>query len=110
MNAYLKRALEVEGGIISKVASRAGVSRTALSLVINGKYRANSDAVIDKVKMAYGTCGTGTRLCPAIKDDISVAVCEKYVWAIKTKSSIGTMSFGVVRDVCPYCYYYNIGG
>lgn len=101
----LLKAIEIEGGNISKVAARAGsgASRTALSLILSGKYKADQRKVLQRVADAYSNISGGMVNCPALKDEISVIVCRKYTSAIKDNRQLSDMTFGMVRDLCPYC-------
>lgn len=102
----LDKALEIEGGNLSAVAKRAGVSRTALSLIRAGKYGARNEKMLRKVDEAYSTIRDGMVLCPALKDEISVAVCRKYAKAVREKTPLHGMNFLAVRDVCAFCSHY----
>jgi len=102
----LEKALEIEDGSLSSVSKRAGVSRTALSLIRAGKYKANSEKVLRKVEEAYSGVRDGIVLCPALKDEISVVVCRKYAKAVKEKTPLFSMNFIAVQGVCPFCSHY----
>lgn len=96
-------ALAVEKGNITAVAKRADVSRTALSLILHGRYKASPAKILRKVGEAYNNIRKGMVSCPALKDEISIKVCRKFTNAIKAGENISGTNFLVVKDVCPYC-------
>lgn len=101
----LREAVALEGGIAT-VAKKSGVSRTALSLIINGKYGANPHKILQKVENAYNGLKDGMVLCPALKDEMSAAVCKKYRNAVKNGVALGGVAFSTVKTICPFCAHY----
>lgn len=99
----LEDALKIEGGNITAVAKRSGVSRTALSLIKHGRYNASPKKILMQIEEAYKVVKDGMVNCPALKDEISVKVCRRYTNAIKNKENLGGTNFLIVKDVCPYC-------
>lgn len=96
-------ALAVEKGVLTAVAKRADVSRTALSLILHGRYKASPAKILKKINEAYSNIERGMVNCPALKDEINVKVCRKFTNAIKAGENLTGTNFLVVKDVCPYC-------
>jgi len=67
----LKQA--VERSSKAAVAMELGVSRTTISLVVDGKYPAKTDKIEVLVLNTYGRV-----ICPFSGDEITLAVCKKH--------------------------------
>lgn len=71
----LVREAMARHGSITAVAAKLGYSRTALSLAISGRYRANS---LERLEAAIADAFEGQIACPHLKADISSTVCRDY--------------------------------
>lgn len=101
----LREAVAVDGDIAT-VAKKTGVSRTALSLILSGKYGANPKKILQKVDDAYKGLKDGMVLCPALKEEISVGTCKKYTHAIKHHEVLRGHLFSIAKETCPFCAHY----
>jgi len=64
---------EVQSTTMTKAAERLGISRTAVSLCLSGKYGAKTDKVAAKVLDVLGAME-----CPALAETITPLECEAY--------------------------------
>jgi len=69
----LRAAVTAPGSSRQKVADALGMSRTAVSLVLDNKYPAKTDKIALKVMTVYGHVQ-----CPFLGQQISFAACREY--------------------------------
>lgn len=63
----------IAGSSMGKVADELEVSRTTVSLIVNGKYPASTEKFATRVIARYATIA-----CPFLERDISGAQCREY--------------------------------
>ncbi|SOD42297.1 LacI family transcriptional regulator [Nitrosovibrio sp. Nv4] len=80
----------------AKVASDLGVSRTAISLVVSGKYPAKTDKIATKVIETYGRV-----TCPHLRVEISLSECKTYHTGQVPTSSPRAMKHWRACQTCP---------
>ena len=78
------------------VAEILGVSRTAVSLVISGKYPASTDKIAQRVIEAYGRID-----CPFLGTSIALAECKGYHTSAVPTSSPRAMKHWRACQTCP---------
>ena len=100
----LNKAIEVEGRMAG-VANKLGVSRTLISLVVNGKYEnvENTD-LFRRLRTHYGylEVESNSLMCP-ILGIIKKEVCLKYYKAVIEKRDVGGSLFLSVKAICARC-------
>lgn len=72
----------VERSSKAAVALELGVSRTTISLVVDGKYPASPDKIAERVLNTYGRV-----VCPFLGNEITLAECKKHHEAAVPTSS-----------------------
>lgn len=83
------------------VARNLGISRTAVSLVVDGKYPAKTDSIEKKVIEVYGSV-----TCPHLDHEISLNACRSYHQSTVPTSSPRAMKHW---QACKGCQH-NKGG
>lgn len=83
------------------VARALGVSRTTISLVVDGKYPAKTDSIQKKVIEVYGSVD-----CPHLGQEISLNACRSYHQSTVPTSSPRAMKHWQACKGCPH----NKGG
>ncbi len=78
------------------VAEILGVSRTAVSLVMSGKYPASTDKIAQRVIDAYGRID-----CPFLGASIALAECKNYHTSTVPTSSPRAMKHWRACQTCP---------
>lgn len=78
------------------VARDLGISRTAVSLVVDGKYPAKTDAIEKKVIEVYGSVP-----CPHLDQEISLNQCRSYHQSEVPTSSPRAMKHWQACQGCP---------
>ncbi|KIO49622.1 LacI family transcriptional regulator [Nitrosospira sp. NpAV] len=81
----------------AKVAEDLGVSRTAISLVVSGKYPASTDKIAARVIETYGRV-----ICPHLGEEITLAECKQYHTGQVPTSSPRAMKHWRACQTCPH--------
>lgn len=84
----------VEATNCAEVARELGVSRTAVSLLVNGKYAGDTRRMAERIRMRFGRT-----LCPCTGRRMSAAECRE------TAATMPTSSPGALRlwRACQQC-------
>ncbi len=92
----------IEKSTMTIVAEQLGVSRTAISLVVNGKYPSRTDRIEQRVTEVFGRVD-----CPYLQTHIRQSECRDY-----SASSIPTSSPRALRHwrACQGCDYKHTAG
>lgn len=85
----------VDAASITQVAARIGISRTALSLVIGGKYPAKTDRIAVRVMDVYGRV-----TCPFLGTEITQAECRSHRGSAVPTSSPRAMQHWRACQTC----------
>lgn len=86
----------VEASNKAQVAENLGVSRTTVSLVVDGKYPAKTDRIAAKVIELYGRV-----TCPHLGVEISLSECKTYHTGQVPTSSPRAMKHWRACQTCP---------
>ena len=78
------------------VADELGMSRTAISLVMNNKYPASTDKIAEKVTSLYSRVN-----CPHTGENITIAQCKQNHTAPAPTSSPRAMRLWRACQTCP---------
>ena len=78
------------------VADELGVSRTVISLVMNGKYPASTDKIAEKVMSQYSRV-----TCPHTNESITIVACKQNHTSSAPTSSPRTMRLWRACQTCP---------
>jgi hypothetical protein len=81
---------------VTQVAARIGYSRTAVSLVLNGRYSAGADKLLRKVVAVFGKID-----CPYLGQAITAADCAGYALRACPTHNPSQMQFWRVCRICP---------
>lgn len=92
----LKAAVAAKGNNRRAVATELGISRTAVSRVLDEKYGAKTDNVAAKVIERYGRV-----TCPHLGVEISLAECKNYHTGQVPTSSPRAMKHWRTCQTCP---------
>ena len=95
--ALLVKALAEPGATRASVAERVGLSRTAVSLLLDGKYPASTARVEQKIFAALGRVQ-----CPHLAVEISSAECAIYHGVDAPTSSPLAMRHWRACQECPH--------
>lgn len=93
--SLLKSAVDASSK--AKVAVDLDISRTAVSLVISGKYPARTDKIAAKVIETYGRV-----ICPHLDAEITLAECKTYHTGQVPTSSPRAMKHWRACQACPH--------
>lgn len=85
----------VDAMSIGRVAALIGISRTALSLVLAGKYKASAGRVLDR----FERWSSGVD-CPYLNERISAAACRDYAHLPRPANPLGLQHYRACRQ-CP---------
>jgi len=83
-------------GIKARVADELGVSRTAISLALAGRYPGGTGRIAAKVLARYRICD-----CPWLKTDIVADECRQYRTRPMPQSNPGELRFWSACQDCP---------
>lgn len=92
--SLLKSAVDASSK--AKVAEALDISRTAVSLVISGKYPASTDKIAARVIETYGRV-----ICPHRGDEMTLAECKTYHTGQVPTSSPRAMKHWRACQTCP---------
>ena len=88
---------QVEAHGLRAVAEHLGYSRTTLSLVLNGKYNADTRRIEERVLAVFGTVS-----CPFEDRDLEAAACSAWCRRIVPTSSAWALRHWAACRTCPY--------
>jgi len=81
---------------ITSVGLELGLSRTTISLVLAGKYPANTDKIAQRVLDTYGRI-----TCPHLNEEITLSACRQHHTAAVPTSSPRAMKHWRACQSCP---------
>ncbi|MDD3467875.1 MAG: hypothetical protein PHE67_12065 [Campylobacterales bacterium] len=89
-------------GSLEKVGNEIGVSKTTISLILNGKYE-NPKRPYEKLRTKLGYLEEARVKCPALKFEIHAKVCKRYAEAVRDGKVVSGTNFQIARETCEYC-------